>query len=94
MVVFGGFEAALKINCFGFLKQLPNQITLNVIKNIGSHLNYGFYENGDRFEKMKLMILSRLRVFFSKMLIYQSTTPKPLKMEENKQKQPILTTIF
>jgi hypothetical protein len=35
-----------------------------VRKNIGSHLNYGFYENGDRFEKIKLMILSRLRGFF------------------------------
>jgi hypothetical protein len=31
MAVFGGFEAALKINCFGFLKQLPNQIFLSFI---------------------------------------------------------------
>jgi hypothetical protein len=64
MAFFGGFEAALKINYFGFLKQLPNQITLNERKNIGSHLNHGFYENGDRFEKIKLMILSQLRGFF------------------------------
>ena len=53
MAIFGGFEAALKINFFGILKKFFNQITLNVRKNIGSHLNYGFYENGDMFEKIK-----------------------------------------